>query len=163
MIRIATGGQSDSMQIARASMAGRNNSCFWRGMSHRLQVTGPLTFGAEWGGTPGGMGIGAYAWGRLMRPMSETSGRVAEWSNQKGQDSCSWNQGQAERAGPGGMEWTSGVRAGSTTELRNAVGGWWWDSGSRQGSGQPGQEGKRLLVNSLFISPPPLLPTRHWR
>lgn len=32
MARIASGGQSDSMQATGASIAGRNNSCFSRGM-----------------------------------------------------------------------------------------------------------------------------------
>lgn len=156
----ATGGQSDSLQIAGGSMTGRNNACFSRGMSQRLQVTWLLTFEAEWGGTPSGMGTGVCAWGRLIKPISETSGWVTEQSNQKGWDSYSQTQGQTERARPWGMEWTSGDGAGSTTELGNAVGGWQWDSG-RQARVRTIWPVREEATCWLFLSPPPLLPTRH--
>lgn len=43
-------------------------------VSHQLQVTWLLTFGAERGGTPDGVGTRADAGRRLRRPMREMSG-----------------------------------------------------------------------------------------
>lgn len=153
MIGIATGCHSDSMQIAGGSMAGKNNSCFPRGMSDWLQVAWLLTFRAEGGGTPSGVGIRACAWRRLIRSISEPAIRVSHrMKHSKGTERVFPNsrtelESWTLRNGKNSEDW-----ARSLTEPRNER--WQQDNGRQAREGRGG-----LLILISFSTASPSLKT----
>lgn len=163
MIRIATGCESDSIQTAGGSMAGKNNStrgseevCHMGSRSHDSWPSGLKEEGQRVGWAFGLM-LEEGWWRLLVSHQGES-----QKSSQKGLHSGSQTQGQTERARP--WKWKEQVDIGLDVWQSQAM-LWAGDDGTVEGrpeSGLPSQGEKRQLANFLFPSLPFSFPKGIW-
>lgn len=151
MASIASGGQSDSMQATGASTAGRNNSCFSRGV---CVPAAPghlaLAFETEWGGTADRVGTRADAGRRLRRPRREMSGRIqSEAIKGTGllfpNSRTDW-EGRTLKSGM--SRWRLGRKHHRAEECCRWLTMGWWEAG--KGQDGPVRQGRGYLLILYF-------------